>query len=704
MRLQRLITCTALLCTAAAWGAPARQLPRTAAPASAATADAGAAAGVGREVERTLADLGEGTSPIRLETWDATRTLKLPVAPREIIKGASVSLETANSTALIKSRSALSIRANGQVLKQFALDPENTLHRRDIDIPVSLLKSGYNDVQLTAVQHYTYDCEDPASPELWTEINPFRSTMAVDVAGLRANFEPKLSQLHLAFDKRSWLDVPLAVVFGTEGITDAQTTAAALVVQGIALRKGSKAVSPYVFTASTAAAMQPTTGRLPGLSAAVAQGKDVVLVGRRSELTRYMDSQLHGLVGNGAFVGIFEINNGLNIALVVSGNTDEEVLRAARAVADPLFKFSDVAMELVNPPVAFTPPAIATAGKSVSFSEFEYRTTTARGMKAPAVPLYFRAPSDFGAQKGDLAKVALHFSYGAGLRPDSSLVIRLNGHFAVSVPLSAREGQELLKYEVQLPAQYITAGYNSLTFEPVMIAHKDRCDMVREEGMVLTIYEDSTIQLPPASLAPVAPDLDRFAKGLWPYDGSANIYVTQRNTQTVAAALDLVGLLAQKNRHPFDVRLSFSPDHAGHLLLVGDMTGVSDEIVKALPLQRRSWSAEGVQVGILQGVESERVVTAFTASDASALRAGIRQLNEQGLWHAMQGQAAVIDTGLRTASTEPAVNPVSFGSVKRLAASPYLHSWKTYIGGAAVLLLLLAFAVMHLLRNSKRNA
>ena len=50
---------------------------------------------------------------------------------------------------------------------------------RDLPIPTDWLKVGYNEVTFEAVQHYTYDCEDPSSPELWTDINTQQSRVSL---------------------------------------------------------------------------------------------------------------------------------------------------------------------------------------------------------------------------------------------------------------------------------------------------------------------------------------------------------------------------------------------------------------------------------------------------------------------------------------------------------------------------------------------
>lgn len=648
-------------------------------------------------ITRSFAEMGAGREPLRLNTWQAGYVLKLPLSPREVVTGARIRLETANSTALVKSRSELSVRVNGRILAQYALDPVDTVKSRDIDIPVELLKPGYNDVFFNVVQHYTYDCEDPSSPELWTEVNPLHSSVTMSFAGLRPNLQPRLSQLHIAFDKRGWIPRPLAVVTGTEHVSEAQLAASTLVVEGIGLRMGYRPVDVEVYSASTGAALRPEPTRFPGLSSSVVKGRDVLLIGRRAELSRYLDSELHALLAAGPFVGVFPLQQGDSVALVVSGNTDEELMTAARSLAEPNFKFSDVPMESIKDKWAFAKQPVLETDKAEPFSLFDFRTSGTRGVKVQPITLEFRAPADYGAKKGDLATVRLHFSYGAGLRKDSSMVVKLNGEFAVAVPLNETSGAEFQRYELRVPAQFVRPGYNTLSFEPVFIQHKDRCDSTRDEGLVLTIYEDSTFELPGATVVPKAPDLARFAAGFWPLQDAMRLYLTQRDTKTAAAALQFASSVAQKNRAPFEVELRYSPFETGHMLAIGPYGGLTDFVAEALPLRRYTWSAEGSQAALLQAVEGKRVITAFVANEPEVLRKAVRVLDDKGLWKGMEGKAAIVDVSEQTLVTEPATETVDFGTVSHLSVS--VSNWKVMAAWAVGLAALFAMAFVAVLRK-----
>jgi hypothetical protein len=662
------------------------------------------ASGHAETVTRSFSDMGVTYNPIRLQGQQATFVLKLPVSPREDVRTAVLHLETANSTALIKSRSALTVRLNGMVVGQYPLDPVQSTATRDIPLPISALKPGYNDVEITAVQHYTFDCEDASSSDLWTEINAQRSSITLDVAGVRPSLNPRLTQLGVAFDPRGWLNRDIAVVSGTERVSEAQLSAASLVMEGLGQRMGVRPVRVEVFAASRAQSTSAASGgpapaqtsHFTGLDPSIAKGRDVILIGRRAELSRYLDASLYDKI-RGAFVGIFPLNEGTSVGLIVSGNTDEELLRAARAVADKDFRFSDVDGQSIDNSVTLPTPVVANSGNVRSWSDFGFRTATVQGMKLQPVNFQFRAPPDFGAQRGDLVTLKLHISYGAGLRSDSSMVLKLNGNFAASVPLSDPNGAEFSKYELRVPAQFLHPGYNSLSLEPVFLMHKDKCDLVRDDHLMMTVYEDSTIELPAASVAPHAPDLKRFSAGLWPLNETFRMYVPDPDMKTAAAALEFSALLAQQNHAPVDINVQYSPFEAGHMFVLGDQEMITSRIRDVLPLQKYTWTAEGTQAAMLQTVQDRRVVTALVAGSGSTVLAAVRSLRDHGLWNSLDGKATLIDTADNTVEVEPSDAPVSFGVASRAGA--YFTDSRVILGAALLCSFIFAWAFIGVLRR-----
>lgn len=618
----------------------------TSAPTAPASAEVGPLIAT-TKITRSFEDLGSPRQSLKLMGVSNAYTFSIPVSPREKVKGGVLHLETTNSTALIQKRSEISIAVNGQILAQYQLNPQSTRAVHDIPLQLEHLKPGYNDVRIGVVQHYTDDCEDTNSPELWTLIDGKRSSVSIEFEGTVANAGPRLTQLSTAFDRRGWLPRRLTVVSGSEtSLSEAELSAAGLAIQGLSLRLDYRPLGVDVLPANRALA-DGTLGRFPGLTPAAFTDKDVLIVGKRAEISRYLSPDLYGLI-SGPFVGVFPAAEGASVIIVVSGSTDEELLQASRSLANPEYKYSDMAMERA---------AISTLQgfqeliprKAVTFDTLNFRTQVMKSNVNFTSAVEFRAPANFAARKGDFAELVLHASYSAGLRKGSSVDVYLNDTFIKSVGMDNDNGAEI-NTTLKVPAQFIKAGFNTLSFIPQFLTKSEQCS--REAVASVTIFEDSKLEIPEPTLTVAAPDLERYARSLWPQLPIFEMVLTDRRPETASAAMELLALMAQRNRSAVESRFSFSVPATGNVTIVGAYQGLPDSVQTAWPLHKYGWVAEGSHVGVLQAVENKRVLTGFFARDPETLRQGIELLRTKGFWRSLAGSAGLIDVQEQTMRVE----------------------------------------------------
>lgn len=646
-------------------------------------------------VEKPLHELGTPKAPLTLAGDRSSFAFKIPVSPREAVRGARVVLHTVNSTALIKSRSAMTVRLNSTVLGQYPLDPLSTRQVNVLNLPGSLLRPGYNDLTVSVVQHYTFDCEDPGSAELWTEIDPINSRISVLVDGIRANSAPRLSQLSTAFDARAWAPPPVRVVTATESLNTNQLAALSYVSQGVFLRRG-RHVTDYTIEGSTSsAAYTPQSGPFIGLNPELSRSADVIVVGTRSELNRLVSADIANNI-TGPYAGIFPSPDGAHFILVLSGRDEAELQTATKAFASPDFVFSDTS-EVVIGANAFPRFRAPTTGfdKPAPFATFKYVTTSTRGFKAPPIPFRFRTPGDFSPAKGKFVTLRLHFSYGAGMREGSALNLRVNGQFVSAVPLNDPSGAEFTKYEVALPATTVRPGFNTIDFEPVFVGNKNRCEMVRDENLVLTIFEDSTVEVPRLGNPIKVPDMARFAGSLWPHTETGQYAILDGSFGFVTHAMQVMGALALKNEGPLESEFSIGMPNLGHTLVIGNYKDFDDTVRSAMPLPSRfDWKSKGAASSWMQGTIDNRIITAMMTPDyVSGITASSMLINK-GYWNAMAGEAAVIDTAGELLEVIPAraTSDLTTGMFE----GSRLTDWRTITGITVALAVLLAFGVIRL--------
>lgn len=656
-----------------------------------------------KEVVRSFSDLQGSEAPIRLLGTDARAVVKLPVSPREIVEGVTVTLRTTNSTALIRSRAALTVRINGKLLEQFPLDPEKTRASRTFTIPGSYLKAGYNDLELNAVQHYTYECEDSSSPELWTEVDTAASSVIFDFKGLRANTAPRMSQLHLVFDERSLVNRGVALISAAERPNDSQLSVSSLAAQGVALH--AKQRQPDFKFSAGAAAFSPGEGndQLPNLSKSVATGRDVILFGNRSTVSRFLSPEIAQTI-TGPYLAMFPHPDGEAVVVVISGQTDADVLKAARAFADPQFKHSEVAMEIVGDHT-FAPPVLARDGEGTSFYDLGFQTATTRGRNAAAVGVPVRVPGDFVGARGEFVKVLLHYSYGAGLRKDSSMNLTVGGELAGTMALNKPEGAEASKQEVMIPANMLKPGMNWLKFEPVFMQNGQQCEAKRDDGMLLTIYDDSAVVLPKRTAAPMVPDLSRLVNARWPVGNEATIVLPSADVAGAQALARLSAMMALTMRAPFEPKVTSALPAEGDALVLSRFGELPEQLLNALPTKKYRWTAEGSSAAIMQVATEKSVTTVMTASDFGVLDAALLRLSTKGLWSQVAGEVTMVDANEGITSSQQASAPKPYNNAityKSYVGTSFSANWLAIlIVGSAIVFAISLVAVLR--RKAKRR-
>ena len=115
--------------------------------------------------------------PLRLKDSSNEAKIAVPLSARLKATNLQLSLVLTNSIALVAAKSALVVRFNDATLGQIRLDPNSPNAAVKINIPVDLLRAGFNTLSLGVAQHTADQCEDPEAPELWTEIDTSQSSL-----------------------------------------------------------------------------------------------------------------------------------------------------------------------------------------------------------------------------------------------------------------------------------------------------------------------------------------------------------------------------------------------------------------------------------------------------------------------------------------------------------------------------------------------
>lgn len=627
-----------------------------------------------------LAKFSPSEGPIRLAKARSETSIYVPHSLRTSVTSASLRLSLTSSLALVKGRSALSVLLNDRTVGQVPLDGANARKTVDIPLPPDRFEVGFNRLTFRVSQHYLSEgCEDPFSPELWTEIDTSRS--AILLGESPAALQPRLADLGELVSPKELGDRRYTILSAPGPLDEATLRIGGLIGQGIALRL--QYVPPALTHRQAIPSPSSAKGSFPGLDPGQLGSSDAVLFGPRDKLAPLVSRAIAAKIG-GPFLGVYPQDaDPRRLMILVSGRTDEEVLTAAKAftlLGSPLPETSEALVNGLVPPrwEAHSAKDTLMVGGHYSFSDLGVRTRTLNGYAGEGVDLSFGAPPDLHARDKSKLVVHLHFAHGAGLRNDSVVNVYLNQHLETAILLGQDKAENFDDYRIELPVRSLLPGRNVLSFQPrfMPLAGGD-CEPMSGENLLMTLFEDSSLDVPEVPHFARMPDLRLLASSGFPYsvrpDGADTaVWVSAKDPSTVSAAWTLMGRLAQTSGTPWlQAEVSFGGGASSKdLLVVAPLSKLPPAVLRGAPLglspslslpqpspvllgERQAPEArldlQSPPGGSLIGLQYEspfqprRTVTLFASAGSSQLRKGIDALVQPGGWSNLAGNWLVLD-------------------------------------------------------------
>lgn len=579
-------------------------------------------------------------STLELRCVSDQREIQVPLPERWNLKRLVLNLRYTVSTNLIPDSSQLVIRMRGEPVAQARLNPLAPEVKLGVDIPVKLLVPGYNALVFQVAQHFSKNqCESPCSPDLWTNVSLAESYLEMEYDWKAVPTE--LSSLSsFVFDPRLMPAGEVHLV--TEDDSARSATLAGIVASGIARRFDYRRVG---FTVSR----EPR----PGV--------DNVLIGKRAFAVKVLGEAAVRPV-KGGYLKVLPMRTAAGVAdptramLVVTGESDLAVKIAAITFTNISFKFPGTdeleAFEFKLPEVEqYSGRETIRTDQTYPLSTLNFPTQSFVGINPGSRAITFRLPPDFHIRPNQYAKLALNFSYGAGLKSDSSFNIAVNGKGVRAVALDSASGNFIDGYKLDIPTYVFQSGTNTLSFTGHLHAGGQVCDLIQPDNLFLTLYGNSTLSFPPMPHFVEMPKLELFMHSgfpltRWPDGHESTVWLTEKSDRALAAALDLVGVATQRNGFPlFEIEFTHErPKTEGEVLVVGRVPTVPAELRQAAPLKIQDGDVI-VPYPVVRGWNAE-FTQAATSRQKSALGTGRALLMQfQSPWY--PGRTVTMLTAMR---------------------------------------------------------
>jgi hypothetical protein len=489
---------------------------------------------------------------VRLVDQSTGIDFSIPVSARIDVQAATLNLRVTSSLALSPQTSVLSVLFNGVTLGQVRLNATTPTSTIRVPVPPELIKPGFNQLTMSAVQFIGDECEDPESPALWSEIDTANST--IEITGRARNAPYRLSELDQVVTPG--IGGVREVVILTPDGNGAPThlDAGALAAQALALR------TQYEPLAIRTATWQPAAPRAEGEDPFAAYAdQDIVVLGTTAEITSSVPSYDSAAL-SGPRVGLRTLPSG-RIRLFVSGRTEDELKTAAAGLALLDVPVTDAYDTLIRAIAAdASRPA---GGERAMRPDWKYRfddlglpTKVVQGAGIHEAFLDLPMPPDLYTHESAQVKLSLDFSYGADMGAGSVLNVTLNGKFMHGISLDNKAGGSFRGYEIYLPFRDFVPGANRLSFSIHMrIPNVGLCVGVKGRHLAMTLFGSSELTLPPASNVAAQPDLELFSRTAFPYfrpDQSTPVRIVVADKSLIGAGWMVAGRLAQVVRAPIN--------------------------------------------------------------------------------------------------------------------------------------------------------
>lgn len=514
--------------------------------------------------------------------------VSIPVPARWRVKRAKLSFGYVNSSALLADNSRLITKLNGDAVSQIKLNPMAPEGFLTVNLPPALFREGYNDLEFIANQHYTLGCEFPCQPELWTTLRLDSDDAVLEIEYALKEVPLKLSAItNFIFDPRVTPRGEVNIVM--PDANPETVSIASILASGVALKFDYRNV---VFSVSR--------NIVPGADNILVGDKDFAEKTVHSAAFRAADVKgpllkILPLPLAGQEAGLTDPNHAL---IVVSGLNKDHLKLAAEtfAVMSAPFPETDemTVKGLTMPDIPlYGGKGVIKADTKYTFKALNFPSRTFTGLNPSGSEIAFRLPADFLIKQNLYAKLSLFYSYGAANRSDSVLNVMLNGQLLRGINLDDVRGGLIEGYKLDIPTYLFKPGNNVLRFEPVLspLVGKN-CEYFQTQNLFVTIMDVSTLEFPPMPHYVDMPRLELFMLNgfpvtRWPDGHGSKIYLASSDRETIETALNLVGMVTQKNGHPLmGVQYTASQPKGfnGELVIIGDIDSIPADLKEMSPL------------------------------------------------------------------------------------------------------------------------
>jgi cellulose synthase (UDP-forming) len=495
----------------------------------------------------------------------ANRSWTIYLTPVQAAAALKLNYGYRNAIFVAPETSKIAVYVNDTLVSEQPVQSPEGISERSIELPRDLLKPGANTIGFRVIQQHRTDCTVESTYQLWTEILPEKTYLALD---------PE------ARETAASMESVKAV-----GVDAAGRTQFDIVVPGL-LQFGK---TDEIMQLGQALAL---LGRMPNQSFSVTDtinpkeepGHLTVVVGPAPALAALLPD-LPAEARTATFTGFAEEPGSGRQVMVLSGPDAQSVAQAIAAITGSVEQQRDTDRDaLATQAWTGGETPFLKAGTSLAFGKLGVGTTEFGGRRLRS-GFEIGVPADFYAGAYGEAQILLDAAYSDDVLPGSHVDIYVNGNIASTVPITSTSGGLMRHLPIRLTMRHFRPGGNRIEIEAILKAKTDLACLPGAAAAAeprFALFNTSEFHMPDFARIAELPSLSAIAGTGFPYGaarGKLTLFLDRPDERTLSAAATFLGKLALASGHPVDIATATSGARIGE----GDaiFVGAISQIPKA---------------------------------------------------------------------------------------------------------------------------
>lgn len=512
-------------------GAPTPGVPSIAITAPVAPVPAAAVQAAAKPGEKRLIRYIVPQPSLRLEGENDQRSWSVFLTAAEAGRAAEIQLAYKNAIVVMPEASRLRVLLNNEVVLEAPLASSEKFKPVTAAVPAGLLRPGPNVLRIQAFQRHRTDCSTDSTYELWTDIDPSASFLAMEPSG-----PPDTLQ--------SLEDLP-AVGYGPDG-----TSGIHFIVPGASQGIAADNIMKLAQAIGVLGGYPNPTVRIsdaPGEPDP--RGTLTVMLGTAPDINAMLAAPIAAAATQPVVSFLSEPQLGAAVLAVTGANwgqvtaaVEAIAARADRPLGQPRLALSTASW--LSPDVR-----LFRGAETVSLDKLGVTTQQFSGRRFRA-QFAVGIPSDFYAESYGEATLLLDAAYTSAVLPASQFDVYVNGQIAATTRIVNRTGGIFRQLPIQIPFRHFRPGVNNIMLEAVLNTDADRAcvpggSIAGSDRFVL--FDTTEFSMPAFARIARRPNLAAFSGTAFPYGVATTpsaLVLGRTDIDTLSAAGTLVARLA----------------------------------------------------------------------------------------------------------------------------------------------------------------